>query len=112
ERPSFAQEAKRPPEEMGDEIGVPVRAGVERLEPVEISTPRALGERVLPGERRVAHHRVEAGVWPLEHLGELYLPVKWRHGVLPLAQRRRAGLLRLAAEAALPAPLVLALEER
>jgi len=69
---------------MRDEIGIPVRAGMQCLKPIEVVIGVDRDGCVLAREGRVADDRVEAGVVTFEHLGEFELPVE-RH------DRRRAA---------------------
>ncbi len=106
EHTALPQQAKRAAEEMRHQIGIAMRALVERLQPREVVLHTAGDNRVLPGKRRIPHNGVEPAIVAREHLGELDLPVKRREAVLSRKQpsgrgfqqtpaRRHAGDLAL-----------------
>ena len=80
ERAARPHQIEGPPEEVRDKVRVAVALFVPSLEPVGIAANVAGRDGVLPRERWIPDERVEARVLPVEHLGELDLPVKGREG--------------------------------
>lgn len=95
-RTTLTQQVKRAPEEVSDQIRIPMRAGAQCLQPRQIVRLVSIDDRVLTCKGRIAHDRVKPTVLTLEDLGKLHVPVKGRDAVLALAQfvRRRLELNR------------------
>ena len=85
ERAARAHQVEGPPEEVRDKVRVAVALIVPGLEPVGVAADVAGRDGVLPRERRIPDERIEPRVLPVEHLGELDLPVKGREGWVGVA---------------------------
>ncbi len=59
---------------MRDEIGVPVRARMEGLKPIEVMVRVDSDCRVLASEGRIADDRIETGFVAIEDLREFERP--------------------------------------
>jgi len=88
ERAMGSQQIEGPPEEMRHQIGVAVGFGMDDLQPIQITRPVAVDQRVLAGKGGVADEGVEAGRVPLEHLGKLDFPMEGMHRPRAGEQRR------------------------
>src|SRR5205085_5450396 len=80
ERSAAAQEIECTPEEMRGQVGIAVRLVVQYLQPLDEAVPVGFGDGVLPGERRIAHKRIEPRVLSVEHLRKFDAPMEWCDG--------------------------------
>jgi hypothetical protein len=86
-----SQQAKRPAEEMRDEIGITMRTLMQHLQPRQIVPSLVGDDRVFAGERRIADDRVEAAILPCKDLREFHAPMERRNGIFAVAEFRCEG---------------------